>query len=155
MQDPEYVKQKRLKEKEWTDKNRDKVRKQNLKWQKENRAKVNAYHNAWQKKRTANDPTFRLNMNISRCIRFALNGEKHGTKWQALVGYSLRRLKNHLEKHFTPKMSWSNYSTYWQIDHVHPLYCFGNDTIKAWALKNLRPLEAKANRKKSNNLILE
>lgn len=56
-------------------------------------------------------------------------------------------------------MTWDNYGTYWHIDHIRPISSFSFETYYdpdfkiCWALENLQPLEAKANRLKSNKII--
>ena len=55
-------------------------------------------------------------------------------------------------------MSWKNYGTYWQIDHIIPQTYFEFDSldhpnfVKCWCLENLRPLKADENLSKSNKL---
>ncbi len=85
-------------------------------------------------------------------------GSKKRRHWEVLVGYSVDELKTHLEKQFTSGMTWENYGTYWHIDHVIPKVVFNFETPedidfkKCWALKNLRPLEAKKNLSKHSKL---
>ena len=53
-------------------------------------------------------------------------------------------------------MSWDNYGTYWQIDHVIPQSALIYDRLthpnfqNCWALENLQPLESKANASKGS-----
>jgi hypothetical protein len=74
-------------------------------------------------------------------------------------------LRNHLEKQFEPWMNWNNYGIYnsktwdnddpatwnWSIDHIVPQYRLPYQSMdeenfkKCWALKNLRPMNAKQN----------
>lgn len=89
-----------------------------------------------------------MSRNINSSIR---RGSKGGRKWEMLVGYTTDQLKRHLERKFTPDMSWDNYGSYWHIDHRIPESAFNFDTPddidfkRCWALKNLQPLEAKKN----------
>ena len=52
------------------------------------------------------------------------------------------------------KMTWSNYGTYWHIDHVIPIASFDlsneQDRVKAFHYTNLQPLEAVKNMKKGS-----
>lgn len=88
-----------------------------------------------------------------------MNGLKRGKRWEALLGYTVHDLRAHLEAQFTQPMSWENYGTYWQIDHIKPIAAFGlpskaqteeimEKAIACWALSNLQPLEARANASK-------
>lgn len=99
---------------------------------------------------------YRINCNIGSEIWHAIKQQKAGKKWQVLVGYSLKELKNHLEKQFDKKMSWKNYGSYWHVDHIKPKSLFkfysheDEEFKKCWSLSNLQPLEKIANLKKGN-----
>lgn len=66
--------------------------------------------------------------------------------------YNKEQLKEHLESQFTPEMSWDNYGTYWELDHIIPQNVFDLSDIHSkdfqicWSLMNLRPLTIKENR---------
>ena len=106
-------------------------------------------------------PKQKLNHAISFGIYQSLKvkgGNKNGRRWEALVGYTKEDLKRHLEKHFDDWMTWENYGTEWHIDHdiakkhfnfTDPLH---EDFKRCWALKNLKPLEAKENMMKGARL---
>ena len=53
-------------------------------------------------------------------------------------------------------MTFENYGSYWQIDHVQPLSAFNlldeNELLKAMNWKNLRPLKIKDNQTKFNKV---
>lgn len=63
-------------------------------------------------------------------------------------------LRYHLESLFTSEMNWSNYGSYWQIDHIIPISLFLRETPIGVvnSLNNLRPLHKDENNKKSNKL---
>ena len=117
------------------------------------------------KKRDA-DPKFRLDGIMATTISKALRGKKAGRKWEELVGYSVEDLMIHLESKFEPWMNWDNYGVYeegkfkWHIDHIKPKSLFNytypedKEFKECWALKNLQPLEAIENIKKSNKYKL-
>lgn len=93
---------------------------------------------------------------LSNCfssgIRHALKSSKAGRHWEDLVSYNLKQLKEHLESQFTSKMSWANFGSYWEIDHIIPQNLFSMQRIEdkdfqiCWSLANLRPLTIKENR---------
>lgn len=103
------------------------------------------------------DPMARLSQSISRMIRKSLNGNKKGQHWEVVVGYTLEKLKTHLEKQFKPGMTWGNRGK-WEIDHIIPKTAFNFsspehlDFKKCWSLDNLQPLWKAENRNKSNKL---
>lgn len=70
-----------------------------------------------------------------------------------ILGYSWKDLKEHLELHFKPGMSWENHGMgkdKWVIDHIRPISSFpvGTDPQIVNALSNLRPLWDSENRAK-------
>jgi len=105
------------------------------------------------KKRHYRQPKNRLSGNIRTGIGKSFRTGKPGL-WEWRVGYSLARLRGHLQKRFEPGMSWSNYGCndgQWQIDHIEPVSSFGfssyddKDFKRCWSLSNLRPLWAMHN----------
>lgn len=72
--------------------------------------------------------------------------------WEFLVSYNLQQLKEHLENQFDENMSWDNYGSYWEIDHIIPQNQFkfssseDKDFQICWSLANLRPLSISKNR---------
>ena len=102
----------------------------------------------------------RLSQNMATAIWASLKGKKNNKKWELLVGYTLRQLKNHLEKQFKKGMSWANYSRYgWHIDHIRPISSFRFTSYddqqfkECWRLENLQPLWAKENLSKGSRII--
>ena len=86
----------------------------------------------------------------------ALKSKKSGRKWELLVGYTVNDLIKHLESKFDDKMSWDNYGSYWEVDHIKPRSLFNyicpedKEFKECWELSNLQPLEAIENMKKGN-----
>lgn len=115
------------------------------------------YLRIYRNSRRAKDPMFKLNSNFSRMIRNSLINGKSGRSWEKVVGYTLLKLVEHLEKQFLPSMSWNNYGA-WHIDHIIPISYFKFSTTedpdfkKCWSLKNLRPLWAEDNMKKGDRI---
>lgn len=78
---------------------------------------------------------------------------KKGSFIQAL-GITTSELKEYLESKFTSEMNWSNYGSYWNIDHIVPLDSAENidDVYRLSHYTNLQPLERIENFKKSNKI---
>lgn len=100
----------------------------------------------------------RMRGSVSASLRMRRDGthQKHRRPgWQKVVGYTVEDLYRHLERQFSPRMTWENYGTYWHIDHIVPLAAFSYQSItdpefkSAWSLTNLRPLEKSRNLKKN------
>ena len=158
--------------KQYSKENKDKLNKHSLdyyynnpekikQYKKENKTKITQYHNDYEQQRKLIDPVFKIRKNCSRLIGLALlasSGSKNGQSILKHLSYTMKELKDHLEKQFDSKMSWDNYGRYWHIDHIYPqsLLPYTNmeeeNFKKCWALSNLQPLEAIANIKKSNKL---
>ena len=127
-------------------------------WRKANPEKNSATRRKCYLKRS-NNPSIRLNSNVSRRIRKSLSDDKGKHRWKNLVCYTLEQLKRHLERKFKPGMTWENYGRGgWHIDHIIPVTAFNFqsysdiDFKRCWALKNLQPLWEKENLSKSNHL---
>jgi len=141
----------RKRAKDYKDKNREKIRAANRRWHETHREERRVYY-----ARRREDPQYRLHYNVGRSIRSALNGNKNGRSWEGLVGYSLADLKVHIEAQFITGMTWENYGSTWHIDHIRPISDFNfsspedHDFKACWSLWNLRPLWAKANRRKGD-----
>ena len=107
--------------------------------------------------RLQSDSKYRIVRRISASINKTLNGRKNGKSWQELVGYNCQQLMEYLEKQFRPGMTWDNYGE-WHIDHKIPISAFNFTDVnhvdfkRCWDLKNLQPLWAEENIKKSNKL---
>lgn len=142
----------------WSSKNKSKVREYRERWNKKNPEKLKEIHrNGMALRRSL--PKGRLRNTSSRSIWTAVRrGTKTTCGWESLVGYSLAQLMCHLEKQFTPEMSWENHGSYWHVDHKIPVAAFNFerpedlDFKRCWALENLQPLEKIANIKKGARL---
>ena len=78
---------------------------------------------------------------------------------EVLLGYTYQQLRDHLERLFTPGMTWDAFSRgEIHIDHVVPLARLRIDSIDhplfrhAWSLQNLQPLWADENIRKADKL---
>jgi hypothetical protein len=99
------------------------------------------------RKRRIIDPHFRFISVLRSHIAGSLKGAKGRQRWEALVGYSTKELKMHLERQFKSEMTWDNYGE-WHVDHIIPVSAFNfsgpedYDFKRCWSLNNLRPLWA-------------
>jgi hypothetical protein len=143
------------------------------KWRRENRDLHNLYakraranrseerkelHRAWrrenERKRRA-DPKFRFLQSVRTQINLIVHGKFDGKGLLRRLGYTREQLISHIERQFTRGMTWENYGKLgrgWEIDHIIPVSSFDmtdDEQFRAcWALTNLRPMWALANRSK-------
>lgn len=120
-----------------------------------NRNKYNEFKDVYNKAKSfkyKSDINFRVSRIMSVNIRSAIKKDKAERHWENLVPYTLQELKDHLESQFTSEMSWDNYGSYWEIDHIIPQNTFNitssedTDFKICWSLANLRPLTTIENR---------
>lgn len=139
-------------------------RQQGKAYKQRNRAKIAAYYqenkdrlSTERKERYWSDPIFRLNRLISSYMSRSLKGEKCERHWESLIPYTLQDLVKHLEKQFLPGMTWDNYGSEWEVDHIIPLGTLKyssteeDNFIIAWGLANLRPLWSSENKSRPKN----
>lgn len=139
------------KSKVWTSKNRERSNAIKKEYKIRNRDKYLASCREYSKRKRL-DPQYRLSRNISKSIWESMKGNKVKRKWESIVGYTSEQLKYHLESQFNSNMTWDNYGSYWEIDHIKPLsVCTTFE--EAWLITNLQPLECSLNRSKGNRYI--
>jgi hypothetical protein len=118
------------------------------KWRKNNREKVNKYIRLKRKKNI----NFRILCNLRRRITHAIRNNSKSKSTIKLLNCSIKEFKYYLESKFTNKMSWSNYGTYWEIDHIKSCCTFDLSKIeeqkKCFHYSNMRPLTIKENRRR-------
>jgi hypothetical protein len=76
-----------------------------------------------------------------------------------LLGCSVEFFVNWLEWQFDENMSWDNYGTYWEIDHVMPCNAFDmtieEEQFECFNWRNCRPCEVSENRSKNDSILLK
>ncbi|UCC19348.1 MAG: hypothetical protein JSV62_14785, partial [Promethearchaeota archaeon] len=161
----------RKKQKEWRIKNLDHVRKVAFNYSQKNRKKILKYSKEWHqrpevkqkrnerhKERRKTEPFFRMKLSLrGRLNSFVYRGKaKKLVSNNKLIGCDWNFFKIYIEKQFRPGMTWKNYGK-WHIDHIKPMTSFDllklEDQYKCCNYKNLQPLWAWENRRKSNKLI--
>jgi hypothetical protein len=128
--------------------NYEKEKERKLKWSRDNKE----YSNNYQKQRKKEDILFRLKTNIRTSVnRYLKYRSKHTFD---IVGCTPQFLKEHLESQFIDGMTWENRSE-WHIDHIIPLSSAKteDELYMLCHYKNLQPLWAEDNLKKSNKIL--
>jgi hypothetical protein len=144
------------KQKAWKAENKERVKALNDKWHSENKDYHRKQQRAYQNHRLATDPVYKLT-HLLRCrMRCALQvtSAKKVSSTIELLGCSPAQFKAHLESQFDANMSWSNYGSYWSVDHIKPLAGFdltdGEQQKIAFHYTNCQPLEKIENIRKGD-----
>lgn len=143
----------------WRKDHPEQIKQYRQKWKNNNPEKVKESNRLVSNRRRAS-LRGRLGGRMSCSIGSSLkNKSKNNNHWESLVGYTIKQLKTHLEKHFVDGMTWEKYGKNgWEIDHIIPKSAFNYekpediDFKRCWALKNLQPLWRKNNRSKWNKV---
>jgi ribosomal protein S27AE len=116
------------------------------------------YSRKYCKERKSLDPEYALRMRIiyrMRSIRGALKIGGGSRNLFAELGYSFGELREHMERKFSPGMTWEKFAAgEIHLDHERPVASFDwrNDFERSlsecWALSNLQPLWSTENFKK-------
>ena len=143
--------------KEYYIENKEELNRKGREWKKNNPEKHKKIMREYCRERRKTDPSFKLRENVGRAIRAALL-KKKDRSITTLLPYTMDELKSHLEGQFSAEMSWENYGTYWEIDHIYPQSLLPFSSLEeknfqvCWSLSNLQPLPKKENKEKSNKI---
>jgi len=114
------------------------------KWYMANKGKALVYNKTYSRLH----PEYRIRHNLSIRLNVLLKGKSRTYSTIKLIGCSINKLKQYLEKQFRPGMSWSNYGK-WHVDHIKPCASFNLSSPEEQKLcfhyTNLQPLWAKDN----------
>lgn len=160
----------RKRQKEWRLKNLDHVKKVALNYLQKNRKKILKYSKEWHqrpevkqkrneryKERRKTEPFYRMKLSLrGRLNSFVYRGRANKmVSNSVLIGCDWNFFKKYIENKFKKGMTWENYGK-WHIDHIKPMTSFDlfklDDQYECCNYKNLQPLWAEENRKKSNKL---
>lgn len=148
------------KSKRWRKDNPEKTKENKKRWDSQNKDHIREYATKRGRKLYQDDVQYRLTVTlrnrINTFLRNAGNTKKAGSAVRDL-GCSIEELKQHLESHFEPGMTWKNHGNkpdQWNIDHEVPLSWFDlanrEQLLMACRWDNLYPMWSDKNNKKSN-----
>lgn len=127
----------------------------NRRYIEKNREKVNEYYRT----RGRQDPVFKVQRAARSMLAkvLARTNRRKDAKCVEILGYTGKQLKEHLERQFTAGMSWDVFGEQIHIDHIIPvaemLRAGITDPAVINALTNLRPMWAKDNIRKSDQVL--
>lgn len=99
----------------------------------------------------------RQGLRLDNIVRDAVVRDGSSPKAESFLGYSIRELRDHLERQFDKRMTWAAFTAgEIHIDHIVPLSSFDlsdpEELKRAWCMTNLRPAWAKDNLSKSSKM---
>ncbi len=151
---------------DYAKRNPEKVHSLNKAWKSKNKERLRNYMRSYCRtekfksycnNRYANDPEFRIKTVLRSRLYVALKGKCKSASTIQLLGCSIQKLQQHIEKQFLTGMSWENYGE-WHIDHRFPCASFDLMDPKqqraCFHWSNLQPMWATENRKKKDKFVL-
>lgn len=123
-----------------------------------NRKRITEHQCIYMAARRRSDPVFALTQNCrgrvwSALMKYKLTKSKRTFE---LIGCTPQFMRDFLEAQFVRGMTWENYGTFWEIDHIIPLASFDlADTEaqeRAFHYSNCRPLEKLENCLKQDSM---
>ena len=160
-ENPEYLEQLKKASRENYYKDREIYLERGKKWREENKEYLKEYQKLyfqenkdkrWQywKEKRKTDLEYRITSNLRTRIWNAVNEYRYKKKNSTLaeLGCSIQEYFVYLEKQFDEHMSWDNYGTYWEIDHIIPLAKEGS-----FHYTNTQPMEITENRIKGSKIF--
>ena len=141
--------------KRWYEENKEDVKSRINQYAIDNPEKIREGKRKYMKKRRKNDIRFKIKERLRGRISQALRGENKALSTMFLIGCEIDYLLYHIQEQFTSDMSWDNYGRGgWELDHIKPCTLFNlskrSEQLKCFNFKNLQPLWAIDNQKKSN-----
>jgi hypothetical protein len=109
--------------------------------------------NEWCKNEIKCNINYRLKKSLAARLRTVLVKDNSTMNY---IGCNIQYLREWFEYNFTPEMNWTNYGSYWSIDHIIPVKKFDltkdDDKLKCWNWSNLTPVTVAYNSSKKNNI---
>ena len=163
-----------IKQKQWREENKEAILIKQKQYYQENKEAMTTYKKQYRKDKRHHcehntpkhackicSPLGHLKHLASSHIHNALNN--HNGKNDRTLNYlccTIEEYRDHLERQFTPEMTWDNMGDYWQIDHIIPvLYKVDGqspteaDVIERLKYTNTQPMLAEHNLSKGNRYI--
>lgn len=115
------------------------------------------YRSDYCRKRSLVDLNFKITCRLRSRITKVVRGRIKSGTTISLLGCSVESFKLYLESKFEEGMSWENYGSRWEIDHVIPCALFdlalADHQRRCFHFSNMQPLTIVANRSKGAKLL--
>lgn len=128
----------------YREQNKEKIKEYKRQYQIKNKIKITKQIND----RYKNDINYRIKHNLRTRFNLAIKNNSKKSSIINLLGCSIPKFKEYIEKQFIDDMTWNNYGQ-WHIDHIKPCCGFDLSDKKQQQIcfhyTNLQPLWAKDN----------
>lgn len=142
--------------KAWREENKEKLSEYFKDYRSKNKEKIAANKRRYKKQRKQNDRAFKLRESLRNRLALCLCGKFKAGSAVSDMGCTGQEACDHLESLFDEHMTWENWGTYWQVDHIYPLNKANlEDRIEFLAVnnwRNLQPLEKGENKRKDDTV---
>ena len=105
----------------------------------------------WCKNQHNTNMNYRIKKSLAARLRNVL---QKNTTTMNHIGCNIQYFREWLEYNFTDEMNWSNYGSYWSIDHIIPVCTYDltieHEKLKCWNWSNMMPVTVKYNSSKKN-----
>ena len=134
--------------------NRERIKNDPIAWEKYKIRKAKAAKKRYERRKNNPKVIIERSLRSRLAKRLKSKGTDFTFTYCEMLGCTPDEAQRHIEKQFTKKMSWDNYATYWEIDHIRPLSSFNLEIREEYLAcnhyTNLQPMSKKQNNKKSN-----
>lgn len=116
------------------------------KYREKNKEKIRIYRNKYHNHKYKNDLIFRLRNILICSLNRALKRKNNikSDRTEILLGCTIQKFKQYIEKQFLPEMTWENHGLIWEIDHIKPCSKFDlsieEQQLECFNYKNCQPL---------------
>jgi len=139
--------------------NREKIAAQQKAYREANKENIKAYNKAYRRAKKKTDPYYKFLHGYRGRLREFFSGSKKTAPTAIALGCSAAHACRHLESQFAEGMTWDNYGTAWEVDHIFPIAKADlHDPAEFLAVcnwRNLQPLTPEENREKSDKVTPE
>ncbi len=99
---------------------------------------------------------YKISQNLRQRFRGVINIRFERASAMALLGCTVDECRDYLEGKFKRGMTWENYGTFWEIDHIFPCSKFDltkeSEQMICFHFTNLQPMRCGPNRSKLNKI---
>lgn len=140
--------------KNWRQQNAEKVKEYSIKTRSDPSNKQRAMERV--KLRKISEPGYKMKLSIKSRMRFALKGEVKSDRTIELLGCSVEYYRDYIQNLFKPGMTFENYGSIWNIDHIIPCAAFdlsmSDEQKKCFHYTNTQPLFVEENASKGDKI---